>query len=208
MRWPTGFLILAVAGSRLSAQSLISRDSITREWALRHLIGGIDSPAPGIGKTWPCVKSWPEVTGALTAVYKQADSKSLVAADAVLMLGATGQDSAFRFLITLLDSSMKGDQLRQTVLLALGNSADPPGYVYDRLELILASGPSADAGMAMRALSDIRSSRASAVLRKTRAATTNDMIVAAIDGTLSRMDKGHPRIVSPCDSTILAHDHE
>jgi hypothetical protein len=122
------------------------------------------------------------------------------------MLGATGQDSAFRFLIATLDTTAPRDPIRQDILLALGNSAEPPDFVYDRLQLILTSGSRDDVYMAMRALSDMRSPTAYDVLRKSRAATTDSAKMAAIDGTLARMEKGHPRIVSTCDSTRIAPD--
>jgi hypothetical protein len=207
VRLLTACLIVASSAYQLSAQSLISRDSITPSWARRQLIGGIDS-GPRIGSAWACIKSWPEVTNALIVVYKQSDSPSLVGDDAILMLGGTGQDSAFRFLVATLDGTAPNDPIRQDLLLALGNSAEPPDFVYERLEVILTSGSRADFGMALRALSDIRSPAAYALLRKTRAATTDAARKSMIDGTLARMEKGHPRIVSTCDSTRIAPDRE
>jgi hypothetical protein len=193
VRLLTACLIVASSAYQLSAQSLISRDSITPSWARRQLIGGIDS-GPRIGSAWACIKSWPEVTNALIVVYKQSDSP--------------GQDSAFRFLVATLDGTAPNDPIRQDLLLALGNSAEPPDFVYERLEVILTSGSRADFGMALRALSDIRSPAAYALLRKTRAATTDAARKSMIDGTLARMEKGHPRIVSTCDSTRIAPDRE
>jgi hypothetical protein len=204
MRLLALILIVAFSNSTLSAQSLISRDSITPAWAQRHLIGGIDAPAPGFGKTWACVKSWPEVTRALIAIYDQSEAGSLPRADAILVLGATGQDSAFRFLVSTLDHAAPDDPLRQEMILALGNSADPPDYVYARLELALTS--AGDRGMAARSLSDIRSPRAESVLRKAKEGETSAPMVAALDKSLARFQSGHPRVVTPCDSTMLRRD--
>jgi hypothetical protein len=208
MRWISGVLIVAMTVSELPAQSLISRDSVTPKWAQLHLIGGIDAPAPGFGKTFACVKSWPEVTRALIAVYKQSGSNSLSRANAILVLGATGLDSAFRFLVSKLDHVTVKDPIRRDIVLALGNSADPPDYVYDRLELALASGFSADGSFAARALSDIRSPKAEAILRKVRVGETNPQMTVQIDGALKRIQNGHGRTVTSCDSTTLAHDRE
>lgn len=196
-------LIVASFAARLPAQAPISRDSVTPNWALRHLIGGIDS-GPRIGNAWSCIRSWPEVTNALITVYKQAASPSLVRDDALLMLGGTGQDTAFIFLLATLDGTPPPDHIRQDIILALGNSADPPDFVYERLELLLSSGSRDDFGMALRALSDIRSPAAYASLRKSEAATTDSAKKSRIDGTLTRMEKGHPRIATPCDSTLIA----
>jgi hypothetical protein len=206
MRLLTWMLIVASSALRLSAQSQISRDSITPQWAMRHLIGGIDTPPPVSGRTWACVKSWPEVTRALIAVYEQSDSRSLVRADAILMLGATGQDSAFRFLIGALDAASPNDRFRQDMLLALGNSADPPQIVYDRLAISLTSGAPEDRSMAARSLSDIRSPKAEAVLRKAREGEGSVQAVAEIDRSLARFGNAR-HAPEPCDSTILAPDH-
>lgn len=206
MRLLAWMLIMAASAPRLSAQSLISRDSITPQWAMLHLIGGIDSPAPGFGKTWACVKSWPEVTRALIAVYEQSDSNGLAHADAILVLGGTGQDSAFRFLIAALDGASPNDHFRQDMLLALGNSADPPDFVYDRLKLALTSGAPADRGMAARSLSDIRSPKAESLLREAKETETSAPKVAEIDRSLARFRNGR-HAPEPCDSTILRQDH-
>jgi hypothetical protein len=197
-------LMMAGSASVLSAQSLISRDSVTPAWAQRHLIGGIDAPAPGFGKTWACVKNWPEVMRALIAIYNQSEANSLSRANAVLVLGGTGQDSAFRFLVSTLDRAPLTDPMRDDLLLALGNAADPPDYVYDRLRIALAS--PTDRGMAARALSDIRSSRAEAVLRKAKEGERSAPVIAMLDRSLARFQSGRARVVTPCDSTILRRE--
>jgi hypothetical protein len=206
MRLLVSMLIVASMAPRLSAQSLISRDSITPHWAMRYLIGGIDSPPHISGKTWACVKSWPEVTRALIAVYQQSDSRTLVRADAILMLGATGQDTAFRFLIRALDGANPNDRFRQDMLLALGNSADPPQIVYDRLMMALTSGAPEDRSMAARSLSDIRSPRAEAVLRNARERESSAPMVAEIDRSLARFRNAR-HAPEPCDSAILRPGH-
>jgi hypothetical protein len=194
---------VALLAMPLKAQSLISRDSITPAWATRHLIGGIDSSAPGFGTTFPCVKAWPEVTRALIAIYEESATTSLARADALLVLGATGQDSAFRFLIRTLDHTAQNDPYRTDMILALGNSANPPNFVYDRLDLALTAGTPADRSIATRSLSDIRSSKADSLLRKARANETSPGQVAVIDGALKRMQNGRPRTVAVCDSTLV-----
>jgi len=203
MRVVTWFLLMAFATHRAAAQSLVSPDSIAVEWARRHLIGGIDAPAPGFGKTFPCVKSWPEVARALIAIYNDSGRGTLSRADAILVLGATGQDTAFRFLISTLDHTAPNDPLRQDMILALGNSADPPEYVYEWLKRALMSDSRADLGMAARALSDIRSPRAEEIVRAARDADTATSKAAFFDGTLERFHRGHDRITTPCDSTML-----
>jgi hypothetical protein len=203
MRVVTWFLLVAFAAHRTAAQSLISPDSITVEWAQHHLIGGIDAPAPGFGKTFACVKSWPEVPRALIAIYNDSHSGTLSRADAILVLGGTGQDTAFRFLISTLDHTAPNDPLRQDMILALGNSADPPEYVYEWLKLALLSDTGDDLGMAARALSDIRSARAEEIVRAARAADVSTSKAAFLDRTLARFHSGHGRITTPCDSTML-----
>lgn len=205
MRLLVSMLIVASTAARVSAQSLISRDSISPQWAMRHLIGGIDSSAPGFGKTFACVKSWPEITRALISVYEQSNANVLARADAILVLGATGQDSAFRFLVTKLDDASPNDRFRQDMLLALGNSADPPDFVYDRLELALTSGTLADRGMAARSLADIRSPTAERLLRKARERETSVPVVAEIDRSVARF-RNVRHAPEPCDSTILIPD--
>lgn len=194
---------IAVLAIPLKAQSLNSRDSITPSWARRHLIGGIDTSAPGFGTTFPSVKAWPEVTRALIAIYEESATTSLARADALLVLGATGQDSAFRFLVRTLDHTAQNDPFRIDMILALGNSANPPNFVYDRLNLALTAGTPADRSIATRSLSDICSSKADSLLRKERANETSPGQDAAIDGSLKRMQNGSPRTVAVCDSELV-----
>ena len=170
---------------------------------MRHLIGGIDSSAPGFGMTFPCVKAWPQVTRALIAIYEESATTSLARADALLVLGATGQDSAFRFLGRTLDSTAQNDPFRTDMILALGNSANPPNFVYDRLNLALTAGTPADRSIATRSLSDVGSSIADSLLRKARANEASAAQVAVIDGVLERMQKRRPRTTAVCDSALI-----
>lgn len=89
------------------------------------------------------------------------------------------------------------------MILALGNSANPPNFVYDRLNLALTSGTPADRSTATSSLSDIRSSKADSLLRKARANETSSGQLAAIDAALKRIENGHPRTVAVCDSTLV-----
>jgi hypothetical protein len=196
-------VVIALLATPLKAQSLISHDSITPTWARRHLIGGIDASAPGFGTTFPCVKTWPEVARALIAIYEESATTSLARADALLVLGATGQDSAYRFLVRTLDHTAENDPFRMDMIIALGNSANPPNFVYDRLNLALTAGTTADRSIATRSLSDIRSSKADSLLRKARASETSPGQVAAIDGALKRMQNTRPRTAAVCDSALF-----
>lgn len=196
-------VVIALLATPLKAQSLISHDSITPTWARRHLIGGIDSSAPGFGTTFPCVKAWPEVTQALIAIYEESATTSLARADALLVLGATGQDSAFRFLVRKLDQTAQNDPFRMDMILALGNSANPPNFVYDRLNLALTAGTPADRSIATRSLSDVGSSNADSLLRMARAHEASAAQVAEIDGALKRMQNRRPRTAAVCDSALV-----
>lgn len=97
MQLVVGVAAIALLAAPLKAQSLFSRDSITPNWARRHLMGGIEASAPGFETTFPCVKAWPEETRALVAIYEESATTSLARTDALPVLGGTGQDSAFRF---------------------------------------------------------------------------------------------------------------
>lgn len=207
MRMLIYVLAIAFATPVLSAQSLVSPDSITPPWVQRHLLGGIDAMPSGYAKTWACVKSWPEVTRALIAVYQDSSAYGLPRANALLTLGSTEQDSAYSFLVRTLERTSTSDPLRLDMILALGNGPNPPGYVYERLESLLTSGPPADRGWAARSLSDIRSARAEAILQKARVGETSSPMIQSIDRSLARFQKVRARTVLVCDSSILHREN-
>lgn len=203
MRVITVAVALSLSFSSARAQALITRDSITTNWAYRHLIGGIDSPAPHCSGTFACVRSWPEVTNVLIAIYRDPASVGLARADAILVLGGTGQDSAFAFLVHTLDLASATDHERQDMLLALGNSANPPGFVYEHLEAALSSTILGDATMAAMALDDIGFPRALQILQSARGASTSRAGIASIDRNLARFRNRKARVIAPRDSTML-----
>ncbi|HEX8692343.1 MAG TPA: hypothetical protein VF746_08000 [Longimicrobium sp.] len=178
---------LLLAARPAAAQAPIPA-TITKEWVVEERLRSAEQAYDRFDE----VKGRPDFARALMAVAEDARQPYLNRSNALLVLGATQQEEAFRFLERFFDALGPADPLRLTNLYALGSTRAPSPGVLQRLQRALERGDEEESLMAAHSLGRTRSEQARSILSARRRAEGRPAVREEIQRALEAMERSRP----------------
>jgi hypothetical protein len=182
-------LLGTITGARSHAQSPVVPAVISAQWVTRTFLSLIDPADSGQAlwkTTWPLVRARSDFVAALVAVDQDTSLPAFVRGNALMLLGGTGDDRAYQYLVRRLDFTLPDNGFRLNIIIGFGNGGrEPPEPVYQRLTSVLQYGRATERRAAAFALGSIRTARAEKLLRSRRAIERSPAVVRMIDRRLT-----------------------
>lgn len=159
-------------------------ERITPAWYVANFPNCIDHcDDPARDSLWLEIRDRPDLLDALVRVIESPVTDAWTRANAVLRLGATGQDRAHRYIADRLDALPEDDPDAASWILALGSGHGPVREaVYETLATQLGIPYRTEAAIFI--LGEIGTARARAILEETAATTADASLVASIQRAL------------------------
>jgi hypothetical protein len=159
-------------------------ERITPAWYVTNFPNCIDHcDDPARDSLWLAIRHRPDLVDALVRVIESPVTGAWTRANAVLRLGATGQDRAHRYIADRLDALPENDPDATSWILALGSGHGPVREaVYETLATQLGIPYRTEAAIFI--LGEIGTARARAILEETAATTGDASLRASIERAL------------------------
>lgn len=160
--------IVVILAILLWHPAALGQQPITRRWLLENILRPAydDSGEQKRALLWAQVRSKPETLDSLIEIFEDPGAVSPVRSAALLRIGATGQASAYEYLLRQLPR-VQGSTFGIDLILALGSGPrEPPAAALQQLQLILNDGTRELRRLAAFSLGSAKGRQGQQIIRK------------------------------------------